>query len=167
MAFPAWELKSIFWAEFAPNAFFWSLAHSFKEPHLPKMQLIFQVTSKLHFSKSKVTLILHWDKLEWDMSWSHGPLMNCLWPKKSKQHVLRSLQLLQVLQKTHFFEATTSTMEPGVSQYTNTSSWCWLVLRETLAISKRFCGIINPGLDLNVCHESEHAQGLGLEESQM
>ena len=89
--------------------------------------------------------------------------MNCLWPKKSKQHVLRnfkrgSLQLLQVLQKTHLFEATTSTMEPGVSQYTNTSSWCWLVLRETLAISNRFFGIINPGLDLNVCHESEQAR---------
>lgn len=89
--------------------------------------------------------------------------MNCLWPKKSKQHVLRnfkrgSLQLLQVLQKTDLFEATTSTMEPGVSQYTNTSSWSWLVLRETLAISNRFCGIINPGLDLNVCHESEQAR---------
>lgn len=62
------------------------------------------------------------------------------------------------LQKTHLFEATTSTMEPGVSQYTNTSSWCWLVLRETLAISNRFFGIINPGLDLNVCHESEQAR---------
>ncbi len=49
---------SIFRAEFAPRNALRSLTHPFKEPRLPKkMQLIFQVTSKLHFSKSNVTLI--------------------------------------------------------------------------------------------------------------